>query len=203
MKLSEVKNIIKMAKAGQEIIIENNICGTFESITNKMGAKSRHFKPYTDQSFWSSWRVGIPYKWKGKSLVLWVKGYQNVSDKDIFWMCETIWSIKTNKELRKDASVNCWDHVRAKAKDKNINITDIKAKKINPEDVSKGWQVSHLGVDWIIEPNISFVDPSKSTGFWVKCPSSERRYASFKYTLKEAKAFIKYDSGEWLSNNIN
>ena len=209
MKLQEVKNMVALAHQKRDeiashihtdggIIIENNITGTNENSISRLGGKNNKFKPYTDHSFWSSWRIGIPYKWKGKGLVLWLKGYNSADGESVSWLCDSIWNVDTNKPLRKDASVNCWDHVRSKAKEVNIDITDIKAKRIDSEDIIKGWTVSHLGIDWSIEP----VTHRVSSGFWVKCLMTPvGRYASLKNTVKEAKAFIKYDSGEWLSNN--
>jgi hypothetical protein len=201
MKLSEVKNIIKLAKSGQDILIENDIYGYYGSEITSMGGKRRRFKPKTDKSFWSQWRVGIPYRWKGKDVVLWVRGYHCSAGEPLMWLCDSIWVIKTNKEMRKDASVNCWDHVRTRAKEIGVDISDIRANKIDPEDTSRGWKVTHLGIEWTIEPNISMSNPDNSSGFWVRCTSLDGKYASLKDTVKEAKAFIKYDSGEWLSNN--
>ena len=192
-----LNNPTKQGRRG--ILIENDISGTFESESIHLGSRVKRFKPWTHKSLWSSWRVGIPVKWKGKSLILWVRAYHCDKGDPILWMEESIWCIKSNKELRKDASRNCWAYIRAKAQECNLDISDIKAKRIDPTDITKGWMVIHNGETWTIEPNISMTDPSKSSGYWIRYGTSTI-FASLRDSVKDAKAFIKYDSGEWLSN---
>ena len=197
---------MKLPKGVQpEIIIENDISGTFDRAISNLGGKAKIFKPWTNGTLWSSWRVGIPVRWKGKTLILWLKGYHCSKGEAIMWLEDCIWNVETNKELRKDAARNCWSHIRAMAKKSNLDVSDVKLTRWSRPFLSDGWKSEHNGINWDIYP-ASHHDPK---AYFSEVTDEPRRYwvqhsdSGFPMvlcdSLKEAKAAIKYDGGEWLS----
>ena len=214
MNKKEIKNFRKLSEGfwsklprtvKPKILIENNINGTYESETSNLGAKVRRFKPWTHQKIWSTWRVGFPMIWKGKTVICWVSGYHCEIGEPIMWLEDYIWSIDTNKPLRKDASRNCWRDIREAAQMLNMDVSDIRfIKDMDVADDSKriGWSINHKGVDWTIQPDDVMADSRRySRRYWVK-NSDSGLYANLAPSLKMAKAFIKYESGLWLSDRV-
>ena len=182
-----------------EIIIENNISGCYESETTKLGSRCKVFKPFTDQKIWSSWRVGFPMRWKGKTVICWLSGYHCEAGDPIMWITDDIWNVVTNKPLRKDASINCWMDIKKAASMVKMDLSDIRfIKDIDVDDSFKkiGWTINHKGIDWMIQQCDERID---SRSYWIK-HSESGLYAKLAPSLKMAKSFIKYDSGLWLSD---
>jgi hypothetical protein len=176
-----------------KIVIENDINGTYESETTYLGSRVKRFKPWTNHRVWSSWRVGIPVRWKGKTLMLWCQGYTGVIEPKIVWLEGSIWNVDTNKPLRSDAATNCWRDMIAGALKSSSDVDDIHFSRRNAKDITKGWKINHKGHEWETIP-----EDDGSRGYWVRHRSSGR-YAKKVTSLKGAKAFIKFDAGGWLS----
>jgi hypothetical protein len=192
------------------ILIENDISGTWDTDTSRLGQQVRRFRPYKENSIWSHWRVGIPVKYKGKSLVLWVRGYHCGIGEPIIWLPDTIWVIDTGKEMRKSAQDKCWEYMKDMAKRKVADVSDVRLKRWVRPFQSDGWLCDHNGVLWSIYPSASYkeghdgIQPvtDEPRTYWVQHHSSGI-LAKHCETLKDAKIFIKNEGGAWIASRSN
>lgn len=186
--------------------IENNIRGTFEEHPDLYGNKRQKFIPLTTMSSASNWRVGIPYLTrKGKLTVLWFKAFWSHLAKkegrdEIVWLSDGVWDVDNQKELRRDASDNIIKRVVIKAERMAKPVNDIKLNR-----TPKGeWSIVHNGHVW----NITKDTDTEATFKYVVWLSAMdgRNYdtcATVRRTLRDAKEWLKYESGSWLaSQNI-
>jgi len=197
-----------------EILIENDISGSYESETSTLGRNVKRFKPNNGSYIWSKWRVGLPVIWKGHPLVIWMRGYHCQKGEQIMWILDTIWNAETNKPLRKVAQENCLNYMRKRARLMGADVSDVNLTRWSRPLRSDGWMVDYKGVKWKVYPSSSYkqiesryesVDDNPRT--YIVEHDSSGNLANWCKTLKEAKTFIKYKGGEWIasrsSNSVN
>lgn len=218
MKLQEVKNLREYSKrfwselpkgVQPDIIIENDISGSFESATTRLGSKVKRFKPWTQEHIWSHWRVGVPVRWKGKTLIIWLQGIHGERG-DHFWTMESIWDVKREKALRKDAEYNCWEYISRQSKRARVDVSGLKLSKCEFRAIPMAMETTHNGVDWVISPSTAYTDrenpakkviqTGKGRGYYLWHKASERIAMVFK-TQKDAKIYIINEGGAYCSRH--